>query len=865
MDRERDGTVDIHIGGLPVFVAEVERYSQRMAFLFPLAVLITGLIHYEAFRTVQGLVLPLVTALLAVVWGLGAMRLAGVPMDVFNGTTPILILAVAAGHAVQILKRYYEEYHRLRETSALAPAEANRAAVVESIARIGPVMLTAGSVAALGFLSLVVFEITTIRTFGVFTGLGILSALVLEMTFIPALRSLLPAPGEREGRRERERRIWDRVTETLARWVIGPGRRRIYAAMAGLVVLCGIGAVRVVTDNSIRSYFFAGLAFQEDDRALNARLGGTNTLYLLVEGDEDDAIKAPGVLRAMAATQRFLEQDPAIGKTVSLADFVRRMNRAMHGDDPAYDDIPETRDLVSQYLLLYSLSGEPGDLDAYVDYGYRSANVLVFLKTDSSAHVQALTARLEPFVRQQFGDRVRVRLGGSVAETTALNEVMVRAKVLNIVQISAVILVIASLVFRSLLGGVLVLVPLLLAVLANFGLMGLTGIRLSIGTALISAMTVGIGADYAIYLIYRLREELARGADEATALRLTFATAGKAILFVASAVAGGYGVLLFSYGYYIHMWFAILIASAMLVSSLGALTLLPALLLTLRPRFVFERGRPELARTRGTAAVLALAVGVAATLLPTHASGQALTPQEIAQRNFAVTRVLDSTADITFTLISSSGGERVRRTLTLSKLRPNGVDNMRMVRFLAPPDVRGLAILTVEDAAGEDDIWVYVPALRKVRRLAASNKKDSYAGTDFSYGDIIGHRVDEWAHRLLREEILDEQPCHVVESLPVSDAVKARTGYSKRLWWIRRDNFVAIREEFWDLTGRPLKVFRGLDVRPVDSVRGNWLAMRMEATNLQTAHRTVIRLENFRANQRLTDEFFTTRYMEREP
>ena len=178
-----------------------------------------------------------------------------------------------------------------------------------------------------------------------------------------------------------------------------------------------------------------------------------------------------------------------------------------------------------------------------------------------------------------------------------------------------------------------------------------------------------------------------------------------------------------------------------------------------------------------------------------------MTPREIAQRNFAVTRVLDSTADITFTLISPSGGERVRRTLTLSKLRPNGVDNMRMVRFLAPPDVRGLAILTIEDAAGEDDIWVYVPALRKVRRLAASNKKDSYAGTDFSYGDIIGHRVDEWTHRLVREEMLDEQPCHVVESLPVSDAVTARTGYSKRLWWIRRDNFVAIREEFWDADG----------------------------------------------------------------
>jgi predicted RND superfamily exporter protein len=865
VDRERDGTVDIAIGGLPVFVAEVERYSQRMGFLFPLAVLVTGLIHYEAFRTVQGLILPLVTALLAVVWGLGIMRLAGVPMDVFNGTTPILILAVAAGHAVQILKRYYEEYHRLRAAGALVPAAANRAAVVESIARIGPVMLTAGVVAALGFLSLTVFEITTIRTFGVFTGLGILSALALEMTFIPALRSMLPAPGEREGQREQERRLWDRITTALADWVIGPRRRRIYAAAAGLVALCGIGVGRVVTDNSIRSYFFASLGFQADDRALNARLGGTNTLYLLIEGIEDDAIKAPEVLRAMAATQRFLERDPAIGKTVSLADFVRRMNQAMHGDDPAHDVVPESREAISQYLLLYSLSGDPGDLDAYVDYAYRSANVWVFLKTDSSAHLEALTARLAPFVREQFGDRVRVRLGGSVAETTALNEVMVRAKVLNIVQISAVILVVTSLVFRSLLGGLLVLVPLLLAVLVNFGLMGLTGIRLSIGTSLISAMAVGIGADYAIYVIYRFREALAGGLDEAAALRVTLTTAGKAVLFVASAIAGGYGVLLFSYGYYIHMWFAILIASAMFVSSLGALTLLPALLLTLRPRFVFGRGRPGLLRAPGTVATLALAVGVAATVRPGAATGQTLTPREIVARNFAVTRVLDSEADVTFTLISQSGGERVRRTLSQSKLRPNGTDNMRMVRFLAPPDVRGLAILTIEEAAREDDIWVYVPALRKVRRLTASSKKDSYAGTDFSYGDLIGHRVDEWTHRVVREAMLDEQPCHVVESVPVSEAVTARTGYSKRLWWIRRDNFVAIREEFWDAAGRPLKVLRGLEVRAVDPARGNWQPMRMEATNLQTGHRTVIRLESFKANQRLADELFTPRYMEREP
>ncbi|MBX9703167.1 MAG: MMPL family transporter, partial [Silvanigrellaceae bacterium] len=106
---ELDDSVDIHISGLPIFLALLEKYSSRMGFLFPIALLIIGLLHFEAFRTVQALVLPLVTALLAVIWSLGILGLLNQPFDVFNASTPILILAIAAGHAVQILKRYYEE------------------------------------------------------------------------------------------------------------------------------------------------------------------------------------------------------------------------------------------------------------------------------------------------------------------------------------------------------------------------------------------------------------------------------------------------------------------------------------------------------------------------------------------------------------------------------------------------------------------------------------------------------------------------------------------------------------------------------------------------------------------------------------
>ena len=586
VDKERDATVDIAIGGMPVFLSRIEMFSERMGILLPVAILLVGLILFEAFRTLQGMILPLITAILAVAWGVGTMGAVGVPMDVFNATTPILILAISAGHAVQLLKRYYEEYYRNLD-GGVTPREANKLAVIESVVKTGPVMIVAGMVAALGFFSLVVFEITTVRNFGVFTGMGIAAALILEMTFIPALRSLLTPPGEKERKVEKRMRIWDSITTAIADATLNH-RRRVYWGVAILVVTGLIGMSQVVTNNSTKSYFAADLPFRLDDNFLNEHIGGTNTLALLIEGKNEDAIKDPRVLQAMDDIQRFLEQQPHIGKTVSMADFIKRMNQAMHSDDPVFYKVPDGGNLISQYLLLYSMSGEPGDFDSYVDNDYRMANMTAFLKTDSSAYIESLLPRLRAFAAERFGDRATLNIGGSVPQGAALNETMVHGKILNIMQIGAVVFIISSLVFRSLLAGLMVLLPLLMAVIGNFGVMGFSGIYLNIGNSLSSAMAVGIGADYAIYLIFRLREELRNGLSEAEAVRKVLATAGKACLFVATAIAVGYGVLLFSIGFNVHKWLATLIGTSMMVSVFAALFLIPTLVLTFRPDFVYR-------------------------------------------------------------------------------------------------------------------------------------------------------------------------------------------------------------------------------------------------------------------------------------
>lgn len=564
-----EGT-EFWLGGVPAFLSLLEKFSERMKFLFPLAILLIGLIHYEAFRTLQALFLPLVTALLAVIWALGLLGAAGQPIDVFNASTPILILAIAAGHAVQILKRYYEEFARLKEEGKFTGAELNRRAVLESLSKVGPVMVAACLVAACGFLSLVVFDIKSIQVFGLFTGIGVLSALILELTFIPALRASLPPPGEKEYQRERSPSVWDKAVSLLLILVLRK-RTAIFYSFAFLAAALAFFGSKVEMENSQKSYFWGEIQERRDDDLLNEKMAGTNSLYLLVEAEQPGGIWRENVLGYLSDTQAWLATQPIVGRSVSIADLARSLTAGNAGGPPLalLQNIPAARNLV--------------------DSKGQTAKLQILLKTDRTPQVEALIQSLK---KRPAPEGAKVEIGGGVAGGVALNEVMIREKILNIAQIMGAVFLVSALLFRSLLAGALVLVPLVAAVLANFGVMGAFGIPLQIATALVSAMAVGIGADYGIYLSYRLREELAApGATEENAIRRAFLSAGKATLFVSSAVAGGFGVLMLSIGFNVHFWMGLLIGVSMLVSSVTALTLFPALLLTLRPKFIFGKNR----------------------------------------------------------------------------------------------------------------------------------------------------------------------------------------------------------------------------------------------------------------------------------
>ena len=573
--KEADENTEIHIAGMPIWLSYLDQFAHEMPLYLLLAIIIIGLIHFEAFRTIQAMLLPLVTALLSVVWSLGWLGLSGLPMDTWNSMTPILVLAVAAGHAVQILKRYYEEYEKTGN---------NHTAIVEAVAKVGHAMILAGITASLGFASLALFEIRTVRVFGLITAAGILSALFIEMTFIPAIRSLLPPP-KSVGLQESQRSILDRMIKWISTMVISRPKTIIAIGIV-ISVLSVVSSLKLVVNNSFNAAMPQGHPYRVAEGAINRFFGGANTMNILIDSNQVDSIKRPDVLRAISNLQSILSNEQGVGATLSIADYIKRMNQAVHGDASGYYRIPEDQTMVGQCFFLYSLSGGPDDFDMVVDKDYRRSVIRVFTKDDDHIFIKNLLRKTASEAHRLFPSDIMVKVaGGTLGVAYGLNETIVWQKMINVGQILLIIFLFGSYVFRSLSAGLYILIPSTLAMLVNWGVMGIAGIPLSLGTATTSALTLSIGADYAIYVLFRFREEASAISDIREQIERVLLSTGKAVFYVSSAIAAGYAILIFT-GLLYYRQLGGLVSSSMVLSSLAAVTLLPAMLLCFRPKFL---------------------------------------------------------------------------------------------------------------------------------------------------------------------------------------------------------------------------------------------------------------------------------------
>ena len=572
------GGVTIAYSGQPAFLAQNDLYSKRIAYFFPVIMALILILHWEALRSMQAVVVPIFTGLTATLIGLGLYGWFGLPLDTYTVLAPVLILAVGAGHSVQLLKRYMEEVRSRTFVGEQASREANAAAIVATMAAQGPVLTIAVAGAATCLFSLLLLDVSALARFGLLAGLGLIAALVLELTVVPAIRMLLRRPVMRPGYGDLSP-MWQGALRCIAETALtGPAGRIALGLAIGGVVLA-IGVSRVAVSHSMAIYTAPDVPVQRTVHELTAAGVGPYVMDVMIDTGRPDGAFDPAAQSALLGLEDRMAADEAVRAVLSPAGIIRFLGCRFAGTADCAAAVAASADESRQiWTVLFGGGRAVGLID---DTG-RYLRLRAFVATDETRVATRLIDTVEGYARDKG---LAVSIGGSAVTAKALADGIVRVSLEKAALLLVIVMIIGGLVFRSWVMALLFLIPSALTIATNFAWLGWSGTTLNVATAAVATIAVGVGLDYLIYFTFRIREALDQRLGYLDAIRVAHASAGGAAVCVAMAVAVGYVVLLASPGYLVHHWIAVLVPITMLASLVGTLFVFPFALRLLRPRF----------------------------------------------------------------------------------------------------------------------------------------------------------------------------------------------------------------------------------------------------------------------------------------
>ena len=234
---------------------------------------------------------------------------------------------------------------------------------------------------------------------------------------------------------------------------------------------------------------------------------------------------------------------------------------------------------------------------------------------------------------------------------------------------------------------------------------------------------------------------------------------------------------------------------------------------------------------------------------------QELTAREIIEKVYNRPEGDDQTSNLTMTLENKSGKQRIRKIKQFTK--DMGDVEKSIMFFQSPADVKNTSFMSwAYDSDKSDDQWIYLPALKKTKRISSDSKSDYFMGSDFTYDDLGDRKLDADSHTLLRSETVDGVDYYVVESVSKDEDYM----YSKAITWIRKDNFIGLQKEFYDEDGDLLKI---LSITEFKEISGILVITNSEMKNVQKDHRTMMVLSDIKVNTGMSDSKFTERMMMR--
>lgn len=529
----------------------------------PLTYLLITLFTWLFFRNLRITILAIINVSICVGATRGLMGLLDIQMNNVTIIIIPLVMALALCDTVHIFSQMDRQVlKRLPRPDQALSSVLNKVG--------GPCFMTTLTT-AIAFLSLMVSEIPPIKQFGLVAAAGMVFEFFFSFFLLPPLILFF-----KPDKMYQDYSTGSRLTSMLRSLISSVFRRYpiVLILMAVIMVTSALFSLQLQVETNLIEFFKKNSPVRIALNFVEHRLSGVGTLDISFEADEIDAFKNPENLQVIEAVQVFAEDLQGVDKTTGFIDFIKEMNQSFHSEKKAFYRIPDSRKLISQYLLLY----DADDIEDFINADFNHSRLSIRTSRHSSSEMQVLIDKLEYFLGKLDSHGIDIRITGRGLKDVLVVDALVKSQVYSLLLAVLIISIIMFIVFRSMALATLSLVPNLFPILLNFGIMGAFGIPLDTGTALIATVALGIAVDDTIHFLSEYQLKRNQGQPVPEALTHVIETKGRAILSSSTILCIGFGVMVFSrFMPIIH--FGLLSAIIMMTALIGDIILLPAIIL----------------------------------------------------------------------------------------------------------------------------------------------------------------------------------------------------------------------------------------------------------------------------------------------
>ena len=810
------------------------------ATLTPAMLIAMLLIVGVLLRTISGVFSVLLIATLSALISLGALGWTLIPLNSATAVAPLMIITLAVASTVHILSS-------VRQTMQETPDReiwAKRAVTDHGLAITVAIFTT-----AIGFLSLNFSISPPFRQLGNMVAAGMVGVWVFTLFLLPALICWLPM------KRTEQAASVDRIMVALGEWVI-KFQRALLLGIPIIIIGFAYGISNIKLEDDFLRYFDERYELRNATDFYEDNLGGLNVLEYPVESGEESGINNIDYLQKVEALATFLRAQPEISNVRTITDIIKRLNMNMNGDDTQFYRLPETDEEASQFLFLYELSlGYGMDLTDQINVDRSAVRITAYVPRTTTAQMQDLDARVQRWFDENAPELKSPVTGQSHVYTMiSARDVpaMLQGTILALIFISLVILF----VLRNVKLGLISLVPNLVPAAMAFGLWGYSVGTVTLAVSIVVAMTLGIVVDDTVHFILKYANARKRGDSPENAVRHAFKSVGMALTVTSVGLVVGFAILGQS-GFAVNRDLARLTAVTLAFALFVDFLFLPPLLIWI------DKMKPRSVAKPVSAAIFGAVLLVPMTFIMAPADASNAKGVEIAEET---ARRDDGFGDFTvegqMVLKNKAGKESVRKfkNTTLENPDPNEGDKGIIV-FLEPRDVRGTALLTHTKIEPEDDSqWIFLPAVKRVKRISSSNRTGKFVSSEFSYEDLGSEEVADNDHVWIEDGPCPTDAsltCATVESMPKNK----KSGYSKRISYTDLEAYRLQRVEFFNRRGDLEKILTFSDYRQYEGQF--WRAHDMNMENIQTGKSTRLTWGAYSFNTGVTDRAFTPQALEK--